>query len=113
MVRCQEQPGLIFIERELIGSDFRHLAGQSGLVQREDGVAPGSDDQASAPAGPPQRIPERPTAVLTLEKMQVIDDQGHNGEAQRIADLMPQLPLISDLRGVETYHRPRLGTPLP
>ena len=35
------------------------------------------------------------------------------GEAQRIADLMPQLPLISDLRGVETYHRPRLRTPLP
>ena len=38
--------------------------------------------------------PERPADPSVLHEVQVVDDHGHDGEAERLADLLPQLPMI-------------------
>jgi hypothetical protein len=108
----QKKPCFVFVERQLIGTDLRNLACQPRFVEREDGIASSSDDHAPISVRPLQGISERPSAAVTLEEMQVVDDQRHNGETKRLADLMPELPLIGDLRWVEAHYRTGLWRPL-
>ena len=113
MVRRQEQPCLVLIKSQILSPELHHLAGQPSLVQREDRVTSGCDDKAAGAAGLAQCIPERAGATVPLEKVQIIEDQRDGRKTERVTDLPPQLPIVSDFGRVETNYRRNVCDPLP
>ena len=113
MVRRQEQPSLVLVKRQIISSDFHHLACEPGRVQREDRITSCCDDNVSGVIGQVQRILEQPGAAVALEKMHVVDDQRDGLETQGISDPAPQLPVSVISAGSRRTTGADVCNPLP
>ena len=105
VVRSQEQPSLVLVEGQVIGSDFPHLTGEPGRMEREDRITACCDDNVPHVIGQMQRILQQPGAAVALQEMDVVDDQRDGLETQGIRDPTPQLPAIRGLHRVQPDHR--------
>jgi hypothetical protein len=105
VVRCQKQPRFIFVKGQLVGTDLPNLASHPRFVEGQNGITPRSNHKPSLPARPTQRVPKQYRATITLQQVHVIDDHRDNGPTERLTDLLPQLPLVNDLRWIEADNR--------
>ena len=64
----QEQPSLVLVEGQVISSDFPHLAGKPGCMERQDRITACCDDNASHVIGQMQRILQQPVAAVALRR---------------------------------------------
>jgi hypothetical protein len=69
VVRCEEETGLILIEREIVSPDFPHLAGHSGLMKRQDRIAPSCNNEVAVAAGAAQRISELASSAIAVQEV--------------------------------------------
>src|SRR5687768_11813057 len=82
-------------------------------MQREDRITSCCDDETVSSVGLAQGIPEWTGAPFPLEKVHIVKNQCHGRKTERVADLLPQLPIVSGFRRVQTDYRSDVCNPLP